>query len=181
MPNPETPIVWGYLAEYADARDLRQAVARARAQGYRELQVYSPVALPELAAPLNLDEHWVTIGALIIALLSAIGAYAMQWYASMRGYPFLVGGKPYASWAPFLVVSFAMAMLGAVLGALLIMFARNRMPRPYHPVFNVPDFARASRDRFFLAICAHDPLFDHHRTPLDLRQSGAVWVHEVPP
>ncbi len=181
MPNPEAPILWGYLAEYADARDLRQAVARVRAQGYRKLQVYSPIALPELAPPLDIDEHWVTIGALIIALLSAVGAYAMQWYSSVRGYPFLVGGKPYSSWTPFIVISFAMAMLGAVLGAFVIMLARNRMPQPYHPVFNVPDFARASRDRFFLSVCAQDSHFDRKQTPADLAETGAVWVHEVPP
>jgi len=181
MPNPEAPILWGYLAEYADARDLLHAVAKVRAQGYRELQAYSPIALPELTQPLGIGEHWVTIGALVIGILGAISFYWLQWYSSVRGYPFLVGGKPYGSWTPFLVISFEMAMLGAVLGAFVIMLVRNRMPRFYHPAFNVPDFARASRDRFFLAICAQDPRFDRNQTSADLRQTGAVWVHEVPP
>ena len=59
------------------------------------------------------------------------------------------------------------------------MLALNGLPMPYHPVFNVPAFARASQDRFFLAIEAADPKFDRTQTFEFLKTLGAREINEV--
>jgi len=59
------------------------------------------------------------------------------------------------------------------------MFFLNGLPQPYHPVFNVPRFALASRDRYFLVIDARDPLFDREGTRRFLSDLNPTEVNEV--
>jgi hypothetical protein len=94
-------------------------------------------------------------------------------------YPVIVGGKPFNSWPAFVIICFEMTILGAALTCVFGMLALNGLPTPYHPVFNVPRFALASRDRFFLCIKARDRQFDRAKTKEFLQGLHCQGVYEI--
>jgi hypothetical protein len=51
---------------------------------------------------------------------------------------------------------------------------------PYHPVFNVPRFVMASKDRFFLIIFSTDPKYDPSGTRQFLQMLEPRSIAEVP-
>ena len=65
--------------------------------------------------------------------------------------------------------------------AVLGMMALCGLPMPYHPVFNVPRFALATRNRFFLCIESADAKFDVAATRRFLESLGPREVTDVEP
>ena len=104
----------------------------------------------------------------------------MQWYSAVVHFPLDVGGRPFNSWPAFMPITFELTILIASLSAVLGMLWLNGLPRPHHPVFNVPGFALASRNRFFLCLQARDPLFDVERSRRFLEERSARTISVVP-
>jgi len=102
-----------------------------------------------------------------------------MWFSAAIHYPINVAGKPYASWPMFIPITFEATVLFAALTAVFGMLGMNGLPMPYHPIFNAPRFAFASRDRFFLCIESRDALFDAEKTRVFLSRLGAREVVEV--
>ena len=86
-----------------------------------------------------------------------MGGFALQTWVHSVEYPLVISGKPLFAWQAYVPVTFELAVLGGALGAVLGMFALNRLPRHHHPVFASTRFERASDDRFFISIEARDP------------------------
>jgi hypothetical protein len=158
------PKIHGLMAEFDDANALVLAAASAHDAGYRRMDAYSPFPIEELHDALGSHRSRLPLIVLIGGLVGCVAGFLLQYWASAIAYPINVGGRPFNSWPAFIPVTFECTILGAALSAVLGMLALNGLPMPYHPVFNVPRFALASRNRFFLCIEARDPKFDVEAT-----------------
>ena len=171
---------YGLLAEFEQGEELLAAAHAASAAGYRQMNGYTPFPLEGLYEALGQKPTRLPLLTLVGGIAGGCAAYFMLYYASVISYPLNVGGRPLHSWPAFIPITFELAVLGASFAAFFGMLALNGLPHPYHPLFNVPEFKLASRDRFFLCIQARDPLFNLDRTRSFLEKLTPK-VYEVQP
>ena len=174
------PGLYGLMAEFEAPEALLEAARRAYVTGYRHMDAYSPFPVEGLAAENGFQRTRLPLVVLLGGIIGGVGGFLLQYYAAVIDYPLNVGGRPLNSWPAFIPVTFELTILVAALFAVLGMLALNGLPA-LPAVFNVPRFALASRDHFFLCIEARDHLFDRQPTQQFLESLGAREVTEVAP
>ena len=174
-----TPI-YGLMAEFDSPTELVVAARKTYAAGYKKIDAYSPFPVEELAEAIGFRRNGVPAVVLVGGILGCLSGYLLQWWISVVSYPVNVGGRPYHSAPAFIVVTFEMTILCAVLAAVFGMLALNGLPMPYHPVFNVPRFRFATKDRFFLIVFSSDPKYTSTGTRAFLESLAPRSISEVP-
>jgi hypothetical protein len=172
--------VYGLMAEFDSAQELVAAANKAYAEGYKKMDAYSPFPVEGLAEAIGFHKNRVSLVVLIGGLIGLISAYSLQYWVATITYPTNVGGRPYHSWPSFIIVTFELTILFGGLSAVIGMLALNGLPLPYHPVFNVPEFAKASDNKFFLVVESSDPNYDAARTRNFLSGLRPRMITEVP-
>ena len=160
----KTAPIYGLLAEFEQPEELVDAVRRARAAGYRKMDAYTPFPIEHLAEELGFHRTALPLVVFIGGLIGCAGGFFLQYWISALDYPLNIGSRPFNSWPSFIPVTFELTILFAALFAVLGMLGLNGLPMPYHPLFNSPRFALASRNRFFLCIEAGDRQFNRETT-----------------
>jgi hypothetical protein len=173
--------IYGLMAEFSDHEQLLAASRCAYAEGYRRMDAYTPFPVEGLAEALGRTGTAIPFLVLLGGMTGGIGGYFMQAYSMAVDYPINIGGRPLHSWPAFVPITFELTVLCAALTAFFSVFVLNKLPEPYHPVFNAPAFERASQDRFFLCIEARDPKFNPSETRRFLERLGADAITEVNP
>jgi Alternative complex III, ActD subunit len=172
--------VFGLMAQFEEPEQLLEAANRAYAAGYRNMDAYSPMPIDGLAEAVGFRRNWVSLTVLIAGMCGCVGGFSLLWWITVVAYPHNVAGRPFNSWPAYIPITFECTVLLAALTAVVGMLAMNKLPMPYHPVFNVESFSkRASIDRFFLCIEASDPKFEVSKTRAFLEQLNPEEVAEV--
>jgi hypothetical protein len=172
--------LYGLAAEFEHPHELLQAACHVRAAGYTRVGAYTPIPVEGLYEALGHRSTRLPYLTLLGAVLGGVAGFGMQYYAAVISYPMNIGGRPLNSWQSFMPIVFELSVLGAALFSVLGMLALNGLPQPYHPLFNLPEFRFASRDRFFLCIQQRDPKFDPASTRRFLEGLHAHKVLDVP-
>ena len=174
-----TPPFYGLLAEFDSADALAKAAARVRDEGYTHTDAFTPFPVEGLSEAIGFHDRKLPLIVLCGGIVGGLSGFGLQYWVAAIAYPLNIGGRPYVSWPAFIPITFEMTILFAALSAVIGLMALNRLPMPYHPVFNAPRFTAASRDRFFLLIESNDPKFDRERTKKFLGDLHAREVTEV--
>jgi Alternative complex III, ActD subunit len=175
------PALHGIMAEFDTPAGLLAAAQKTRAAGYRNVDAFTPYPMEEVSEAIGFHDRRLSKIVLGGGVTGLLAGYGLQYWVHAITYPVNVAGKPLNSWPQFVPVTFELTILFSAFAAVVGMIVLNGLPMPYHPVFNVPRFVSASRDRFFLLIEATDPKFDRRQTLEFLKTLQARDVSEVEP
>lgn len=172
--------IYGIMAEFDTATQLVDAANQVRLAGYTKTDAFSPFPLHEIDEALGIKRSILPLlvfGGGVMGLLTGI---ALQVFVHYIDYPLNVGGRPYISIPSMVPPAYELTILLAGFTAVFGMLFLNGLPRPYHPVFNVPRFALATREKFFLIIEAADPKYDHDEVKAFMESLKPQEVFDVP-
>ncbi len=171
--------IYGLLAEFDTPTQLVDAANKIREAGYTKTDAFSPFPIHEIDEALGVKRTilpFLVLGGGAVGLLSA---QALVFYVHVLEYPIIVGGRPFFSLPSFIPPTFELTILFAAFAGVFGMLLLNGLPQPYHPVFNVPRFALATREKFFLLIETKDPKFNYDETKSFMQGLNAQEVFDV--
>lgn len=171
--------LYGIMAEFDTATEVVDAARSIREAGYTKTDAFSPFPLHEIDEALGIKRSilpYLIFAGGITGLLSGL---SLEYYVHVIDWPIIVGGRPAFSLPAFIPPMFELTILFAAFVAVFGMLFLNGLPSPYHPVFNVPRFALATREKFFLIIESVDPQYDYAETREFMESLDAQEVFDV--
>jgi len=131
--------------------DVATAATKLRDRGYEDLEVYSPAPFEEIDEAVNPKPSAVRGFTLVGGILGALTGFFITIWMS-NDWQIIVGGKPFASIPPYIVIAFELTVLFGglltVLGMLLVGGLPKGTPGTHDPAYD----ARFSGEEFGLVV-----------------------------
>ena len=167
------------LAEFDGVSELLAAAEKIRDAGYKKFDCHSPFPIHGMDEAMGLKRSPLGWMVGIMSLTGAALGMSLQWWTSAVDYPLVIAGKPFFSYQAFVPVTFGLAVLFGSVTALFGMLFLNRLPKPWHPVFESGNFSRFSDDAFFVSINKDDPQYDEKQTVEFLKSIGGGAIEHI--
>ncbi len=169
------------LAEFRDGKALLEA-ARGSASGHlRVLDAFTPVPVEGLAEQLGVTSTRIRAAMFAGGIAVAGLLLGTEWYTAAINYPVNSGGRPLASWLPFMLPPFATGIFAAALAGLAAVFVTTGLPRLHHRLFALEGFEKVTQDRFVLLIERPDSAEKTDEARTWLARQGALQLWEAEP
>jgi hypothetical protein len=98
------------MAEYATRIKLLDAARQVRDSGYTRTDAFTPFPVHGIDEALGIKPTvlpWFTLAA---GATGTTIALTMQWWMNAVDYPYIISGKPFASWPAFIPVAFELTV-----------------------------------------------------------------------
>lgn len=177
--NTDDQKLIGLMAQFDDPDTMLAAAAKLRKAGYTKTDAYMPFPVHGVDDALGIKPTILPWIVLALGLFGGVGGLALQYWTNAVDYPFIISGKPLFSLPANIPVVFELTILHAAFAVFLGMLALNRLPTFSNPLFRVPEFARATDDKFFLTVDANDGKYKPNKTRELFDSFGGSAVIEV--
>lgn len=169
----------GYLCEVDNPKELVELCKKVRDSGYTKFDAYSPFPIHGIDKAMGIPASilpWLSLTGCILGLTSAI---ALQVWTNGINYKIPLSGKPFIAFPAFIPVTFELTILFTAFFTVFGMFAINKLPTWYQPIFNNKSFKKVTCSGFFLSISNSDNNFDEIKTEAFLVKCGAKAIERI--
>lgn len=182
--NNTEPKLIGLMAQFDDPDSLLAACEKVRKAGYTKTDAYTPFPLHGIDEALGIKPTILPWIVLTLGIMGGFAGLGLQFITNAEWYPFIISAKPVWSLPANIPVIFELVILHAAFAVFIGMLFLNKLPTFSNPLFRVPEFARATDDKFFLTIDVNDEKYKPNKTRdlLDgcTGQTGVIEVFEDP-
>lgn len=169
----------GLVARFDKPGVLIDAVKEVKHLGFTKFDAHTPYAVHGLDEAMGLKPSILGWLAAFGALGGGVSIFALQAYTSAFDYKLVVSGKPLLSFQAFVPITFEITILGAAIFTVFGMFALNKLPQLYHPLFYSEIISKVGDDAFAISIDATDPMFDSEKIEATFKRLGASEIEKV--
>ena len=173
--------VYGFLAEFESASQLYKAAEKVRDAGFKKWDCYSPYPIHGLDGAMGIKRSILPYFVFFGGLIGFITALGLAYSTQVILYPTVVQAKPANIFTTpaFFPVMFELTILFSGFTTLFGLLGLIQLPRLNHPLFASERFARATDDKFFIAIEARDSKFTATGTREFLDEIGGANIELV--